>query len=94
MQFRMLKAEGTSSQSQSSMSFMSIRIEESFKKVDSVVSDTDKKNVDLLVETRREAGVEFRRLSNEGSSVRNDSSRMKLEAEAALTQSKIGGLGK
>ena len=67
-----------------------IRIEEAFKKVDSVVSDIDKKNVDLLVETRREAGVEFQRLSYEGSSVRDDLSRMKLEAEAALTQIKIG----
>jgi hypothetical protein len=66
-----------------------IRIEEAFEKVDSVVSDIDKKNVDLLAETRREAGVEFQRLSNEGSSVRDDLSRMKLEAEAALTQLKI-----
>ena len=89
MQFRMLKSEGLFTQIQSSVSFMSVRIEEAFKKVDSVVSDIDKKNVDLLVETRREAGVEFQRLSNEGSSVRDDLSRMKLEAEAALTQLKI-----
>ena len=44
MQFRMLKSEGLFTQIQSSMSFMSVRIEEAFKKVDSVVSDIDKKN--------------------------------------------------
>ena len=67
---------------------MKNRIEEAFVQIKSVLIEVDKKHETLIEDTRKGAGVEFQRLSSEGSSVRDDLSRTKSEAEAALIQLK------
>ena len=64
------------------------RIEEAFVKIQSVLLDVDKKHEVLIEETRKGAGIEFQRLSSEGSSVRDDLLRVKTEAETSMVQLK------
>ncbi len=64
------------------------RIEEAFIQIKSVLLDVDKKHEVLIEETRKGAGVKFQRLSNEGSSVRDDLLKIKTEAETSMVQLK------
>jgi hypothetical protein len=62
------------------------RIEEAFVHIKLVLAEVNKKHKTLIEETRNGAGIEFQRLSNEGSSMRDDLLRTKTEAEASIVQ--------
>ena len=64
MQFRMLKTEGALTQSQNSVSFVSARVEEAFKKVEKHVLDYDKQNQLIIQNTQSITESKFNDLTN------------------------------